>query len=947
MSNGFLAKSSGVSLAEHTGHVLETVDSMQVVANKQVVANTHILPWWWEAVKYAALLHDLGKINPPFQEMLKKGNFQVKSITIPHGLASIFLVKPENITITSNDNDDADAVISSIAFHHWREYFPDLLLGSRSRDVNIFATSLLSNKAEWEKWLQDVAVDMDKLCLFQKYSLDKDVVGLNERLIEDLADQASNGEFNENNLGSNGFLIPPYTLSFLPGRIKQQLTSSAERLRIFITGNLMRADHFASYVEESPGVSYSDIVTHNYPSSQDIQVFFKNAFKINSMWQEDFFNQKPALRGDDLVLVAPTGAGKTEFAYIWGAGRRNIVTLPMQAAVNGIYKRIQELYKGMKVPGDQVSLLHGNAALELYRGKAEGNSPIDYSSPDMEGEIRQALEFARHFSKQFMVCTADQVAPAVLRYPGFEKVYAVLMDSCLVIDEIQAYDPRAAAIITHLIQQNHFLGGKTLLMTATLPAFIQEEVFKRTEIPGGSLVKLLDLPEFEEKACSTRHRLELRLHCHDYQPFIEEIIEKAGEGKKVLVVLNTLSAASFVYDEIVKIKNEGNYEILLLHSRFTSGDRKVKEEKVYQLMPNRQASGARENTAGEKGCIVVATQVVEASLDLDADFLFTDAAPADSLIQRMGRVFRRFSHHDGDNAPQHPNVTIMVNRPQAKKGSSGDPGFFKPLAPGIGSIKSAASKAVYDFDLTMLTLVMMAGKAAGGIGDFSKGSIVKLLEDKGYQSCFRIFQETKKKKVKDSEVDRAQNLVKIINIINNSSSVVSEGGKLQWVETCYQLYKDSYDSNGNGIPGINVILGNYINSYYETLEMLDHGYCSDKKSDAQRTFREVSDVTIIPKGKAEPFYKDIAKMVAIQRDKFSYLELAAKVLPKYTVNCSYYALNENPKELVSIEQIIKEIKLNPGYSGFNLQKTNNKLSRWLNDFCVVDIPYNSEKGLMY
>jgi len=872
---------------------MEAVEALQKKRTSSPAAS------WWKALKYATLLHDLGKADPEFQLVLRNKK-KYKSGQVPHGLLSLFLFDLEKSEIPH-----PEIVRSAVAFHHWRSHFPQLFLGHRSMEISNKAEEIGLSPALWERLAFELKDAMERLA--SRYNLDPSVISLNTNLIEYLR---------YNNLGNSGILIPPYTMVFLPGRLRTtEEYLNNELLRIFITGNLMRADHFASLVEtRDTGLTASDIEVGEYPSFEQICSAVASRINNESFWQKSFFEKRPELRNSDLILVAPTGFGKTEFAYLWGAGRRNIFTLPIKVAVNNAWQRTRETIKQASPRlENHVALLHSDASLEIF------NLAGDKSEQDMELEAGKALDLARHLCEPYIMATADQIAPAALRYPGYERIFAVLMDGCLVIDEIQAYDPRAAAIVTHLVQQNRFLGGHTLLMTATLPPFIKRSICKRAGIEDGRIVNLLQEPEFKDRGEITRHKLRFLFHSsEDFAEPVREMVAAARNGKRVLAVFNTVKAAVNAFTTVSNAGGELNtFPSLLLHSRFTRARKKELEHQlVKDYMPNSPGHGVRKG----KGCIVVATQLVEASLDIDADLLFTEPSPADSLVQRMGRVFRRYAR-GGMNIPlEESNVILMVHN---------------------SSIASDAGR-VYDRDLSAISLVLLAAFAGREISLGPGLDFAGLLDSPMWNKAFRPARKIAREKAQQARETANKNLAGLIKQVANEPFTINENEKAAWVESAYEILEKATsqkaDRNQNKL-----YLGNYLDTYFKTMEILDHGFCSDCKRDAQKLFRDVCEMQVIPAGLLEEFYREISELTA--RPQISYLNLADKLLPKYVVSIPQYSRAERPVKIEVLD--FKNMVTNDGLTQEKRNKLVSQLSNWFGELRAADIGYSNLTGVYY
>ncbi|MBT9131287.1 MAG: CRISPR-associated endonuclease/helicase Cas3 [candidate division WS2 bacterium] len=230
------------------------------------------------------------------------------------------------------------------------------------------------------------------------------------------------------------------------------------------------------------------------------------------------------------------------------------------------------------------------------------------------------------------IATADQLVTAVFKYNGFELPYLTASYSKIVIDEIQSFSPDSIAAIMVFLKEIHKLGGKFLLMTATLPPFIKEE-----------LKELQDIEFPDPNLPSTkRHRLTVYDEPIDSSSSLEMINNLFRAGKKMLIVCNTVKKTQEMY-ELLQAFNPS-----LIHARFIHKDRQQKESKEMGIMAV--------NNPEHPPVIWIATQVVEASLDLDFDVLFTECSPIDSLLQRFGRCWRKRKE---DYSLDNPNIFVF------------------------------------------------------------------------------------------------------------------------------------------------------------------------------------------------------------------------------------------------------------------------------------------------
>ncbi|KAF2960849.1 CRISPR-associated helicase Cas3' [Fervidobacterium sp. 2310opik-2] len=385
--------------------------------------------------------------------------------------------------------------------------------------------------------------------------------------------------------------------------------------RILLKGFLHRLDH-----SSSAGIIAEEIKIQNFPKK--VEFYLKNKGKFAGF--KDFQKKAIELSGKNVILFAPTGSGKTEFGLNWASKSKLIYTLPIRVSINAMYERLAKVFGE-----DKVGILHSDSTMYLI----EKYMNSEHENQELE-TLFDNIDLAKNLSLPVIVTTGDQIFTSALKWPGFEKIYSLFLYSKIIIDEPQSYSPESLAIIIKTLEEIINLNGKFCLMSATINPIILKYIGKYAEYVQAYSDE--DLKKMYSHIVSIK---ELTiLDC------IDEVIEN-GKRKNVLVICNTVKRAQEVYQAIKEsLKNSEEIPVELLHSRFLEGQKRQKEQII---MSNQRKNG-----------IVISTQLVEASLDIDYDILFTELASADSLLQRMGRIYRKRTYND-----LYPNIIILTKDP--------------------------------------------------------------------------------------------------------------------------------------------------------------------------------------------------------------------------------------------------------------------------------------------
>ena len=265
-----------------------------------------------------------------------------------------------------------------------------------------------------------------------------------------------------------------------------------------------------------------------------------------------------------------------------------------------------------------MGLLHSKATAALYT--LLESTKDDCSCLDRQETARALADLAREIWFPIRVCTPHQIIRYILRGKGWESMLAEFPNACFIFDEVHAYDPRVVGLTLATARLLAGWGARCLFLSATLPRFL-EDLIRR--VLGGLPVIVPDEGKEKDREilCRKRHMIAIR----DGTPMdhIDEVIQSARSTKSTLVVCNHVRTAQTVYEHMRLVFGT---EVRLLHGRFNQEDRnRIETELVDQQLPK----------------VLVATQVVEVSLDVDFDQGFFEPAPIDALVQRMGRINRQ------------------------------------------------------------------------------------------------------------------------------------------------------------------------------------------------------------------------------------------------------------------------------------------------------------------
>ena len=365
-------------------------------------------------------------------------------------------------------------------------------------------------------------------------------------------------------------------------------------------------------------------------------------------------------KNENIIAIAQTGMGKTEAGLLWISDNKGFFILPIRTAINAIYDRTKKYissYGGNLE--EQLGLLH-SSSLEYLLLQSEDDKYDDkdeYIDKKEDKEIIEYEKIAKQLSLPINVSTIDQLFDFVYKYPAYELKLTTLSYSKIVIDEIQMYGPDLLAYLVYGLERIVEQGGKVAILTATLPPFVKELLSK-------SIKFKIKEDGFTDN--SKRHNLKIldkRIDSNDICNKYREN-EKLNKSNKILVVCNSITQAQNLYEEISDIL--GNKNLHILHSKFIKCERLSKESEIIEF--GKTYKDNKSNELDKQSGIWISTSIVEASLDIDFDYLFTELQDLNSLFQRFGRCNRKGVK---DNSKTNCFVYTEIDKEIIKRGNKG------------------------------------------------------------------------------------------------------------------------------------------------------------------------------------------------------------------------------------------------------------------------------------
>lgn len=401
-----------------------------------------------------------------------------------------------------------------------------------------------------------------------------------------------------------------------------------------------KSDEYAKKVIESIG--FSKCIT---PYSENLYEMF--SWKSSDMRPMQELTNSIVKECPQFTIIEDSpGSGKTEAAVFLAlsmAKKYNksglYFALPTAATANQMWERLNSIFSKYNIPNFR--LIHG-MAWSIVEENGDERNQIGSENEIGDEWLRPSR---KALLSQYAVGTVDQVMMAVINIRFRQLRMLGLTDKVLIIDEVHAYDAYMSTILDRLLEWCGVLNIPVIMLSATLPKQKKQDYinsyFGINKIYDNQKYPLITFGDSDdnivEKTCESSKKCIYKietLECLNNLNFmVEKSIELVNDGGNLCLMLNTVKDAQYAYSKLKEIIGDNNeIKVLLYHARYKTKDRiRIEQEclRMYSKSGNRPLKS-----------ILVCTQVVEQSLDVDFDIMMTQICPIDLLIQRMGRIWR-------------------------------------------------------------------------------------------------------------------------------------------------------------------------------------------------------------------------------------------------------------------------------------------------------------------
>jgi CRISPR-associated endonuclease/helicase Cas3 len=590
---------------------------------------------------YLIALHDIGKISAAFQSANKQQTERLKH----EGFSFDSWLSNADVSHSTISQIYVDGIArvwsEAIGGHHGHFLHPD-------NDIKSAQRKLASEPAEWQTLRQNADA------ILRRWFLKRDLTQL-----------PGPSNLSTATMAMTGFMILCDWLGSDERYFKP--TPDAE-IETYAETSRRRAEQ--AMCESGLLVSTtSDASTNTATLFDDLGTLRSLQLAIDTIPIEIL--QSPSLT----IIEAPTGEGKTEaalalahrIAHITGTDEL-YYALPTMATSNQMFSRLQtHLQKRLGLDA-AIKLVHGQAYLMEDELRAE--TPVALMQPLENGEHFEANESVEWFNSKkrallapFGVGTIDQAELAALNVKHAALRMMGLVGKVVIVDEVHAYDTYMTTIVERLLRWLATMNTSVILLSATLPKSRREQLAKTyarqldltaeqsDAYPGLLVLSANGTHHASPQVWQPNRIIELRqLHWgdDDARAKAEWLVNAVANGGCVCWITNTVKRSQRIFAELQNITSPG-IDLDLLHSQFPLDERQHREDalnKKYGRVGNRPARG-----------IVVGTQVLEQSLDLDFDVMVSDLAPIDLLLQRAGRLHR----HTRERPNAHDTPRLYLN----------------------------------------------------------------------------------------------------------------------------------------------------------------------------------------------------------------------------------------------------------------------------------------------